>query len=106
MARKKNNSITFDERASFIVRMFNEMPDKSFSLKHLASASGGATKEGRWRTQEIVRELLAEGTIEEAGREKYRLSRREDGKVSFEIMNCSGITLYDVNPTVVEVTGN
>ena len=34
------------------------------------------------------------------------LSRREDGKVSFEIMNCSGITLYDVNPTVVEVTGN
>lgn len=34
------------------------------------------------------------------------LGRREGGKVSFEIMNCSGVTLYDVHPTVVEATGN
>ena len=34
------------------------------------------------------------------------LTRREDAKVSFEIMNYSGVTLYDVNPTVVETTGN
>lgn len=34
------------------------------------------------------------------------LGRREGGKVSFEIMNSSGVTLYDVHPTVVEATGN
>ena len=34
------------------------------------------------------------------------LSRRESAKVSFEVMNFSGVTLYDVHPMVVESTGN
>ena len=34
------------------------------------------------------------------------LSRRESAKVSFEVMNHAGVTLYDVHPMVVEVTGN
>ena len=34
------------------------------------------------------------------------LSRRESAKVSFEVMNHVGVTLYDVHPMVVEVTGN
>ena len=34
------------------------------------------------------------------------LSRKEDGKVTFEIMNNSGVTLYDVHPMVVEATGS
>ncbi len=34
------------------------------------------------------------------------LSRRESGKVTFEVMNNSGVTIYDVNPIVVETTGN
>ena len=63
MGREKNNSITFDERASFIVRMFNEMPDKSFSLKHLAAASGGADAQGREMTRAILERLEEEGTI-------------------------------------------
>ena len=80
MSKKDQNQqkmATIPDRSSLIINLFREFPDNKFSLKHLASASGGATKEGRWRTQEIVRELLAEGTIEEAGRDKYRLSRRE-----------------------------
>ena len=80
MSKKDQNqskAAAIPDRSSLIINLFREFPDNKFSLKHLASASGGATKEGRWRTQEIVRELLAEGTIEEAGREKYRLSRRE-----------------------------
>ena len=80
MSKKDQNQqkmATIPDRSSLIINLFREFPDNKFSLKHLASASGSATKEGRWRTQEIVRELLAEGTIEEAGRDKYRLSRRE-----------------------------
>ena len=34
------------------------------------------------------------------------LSRRESAKVSFEVMNFGGVTLYDVHPMVVESTGN
>lgn len=34
------------------------------------------------------------------------LSRRESARLSFEIMNNSDVTLYDVNPMVQETTGN
>lgn len=65
---------TFEERASFIARMFNEMPEKSFTLRHLAASSGGADAEGRRMTKSILDSLAAEGTIDII-RQKYRLSR-------------------------------
>ena len=34
------------------------------------------------------------------------LVRKEEGKVTFEIMNNSGVTIYDVHPMVIEATGN
>ena len=73
MNKLKNTkkSAAFD-RSSLIINLFREFPNNKFSLKHLASASGGATKEGRLRTREIITELLAQGTIEECGQEKYR----------------------------------
>lgn len=74
--RKTNKPGSFD-RASLIINLFREFPDNKFSLKHLASASGGATKEGRYETRQIVDQLLAENTIEECSREKYCLSHRE-----------------------------
>ena len=78
MNKLKNTkkSAAFD-RSSLIINLFREFPNNKFSLKHLASASGGATKEGRLRTREIITELLAQGTIEECGQEKYRLSGKE-----------------------------
>ena len=72
--RRKKEKITFDERASFIVRMFNEMPDKSFSLRHLAAASGGADAAGREMTKAILDRLTEEGSICVSHR-KYHLSR-------------------------------
>ena len=78
MNKLKNTkkSAAFD-RSSLIINLFREFPNNKFSLKHLASVSGGATKEGRLRTREIIAELLAQGTIEECGQEKYRLSGKE-----------------------------
>ena len=45
-AKRTKNS----DRASMILSLLREFPNNKFSLKHLASASGGATKEGakRW----------------------------------------------------------
>lgn len=70
-ARKTDRQI---DRKTLIINHFREFPNNKFALKHLASVSGGASKEGRRETGEIVEGLLAEGVIETAGREKYRLT--------------------------------
>ena len=64
------------DRASIILNLFREFPNNKFSLKHLASASGGATKEGRRETFEILGRLHDEGIVEECAREKYRLTHK------------------------------
>ena len=63
------------DRASVILNLLREFPNNKFSLKHLASASGGATKEGRRETLEILDRLFEEGIVEECAREKYRLTQ-------------------------------
>ncbi|MEG2613653.1 MAG: ribonuclease R [Alistipes sp.] len=64
------------DRKTLITNIFREFPEKKFSLKHLASSTGGATKEGRRETGTAVEELTAEGLIEECGFEKFRLTPR------------------------------
>lgn len=74
-----------DDRQSVIIGLLREFPDNKFSIKHLASASGGNTREGRRETMEILQRLLDEGVAERCTREKYRLSGRmrphEEGRV-------------------------
>lgn len=74
MTRTKKQTHNDGERAALILELFRQLPDNKFSLRHLASASGGATKEGRRETMQIVEQLLAEGVIESCSHEKYRLS--------------------------------
>ena len=54
---------------------FREMPEKRFTLKYLAAASGGADREGRNLTMSILDHLLEQGYIEAEGKGKYHLSR-------------------------------
>ena len=76
MTRKKSQrGENRDERATFIMNMFREFPDKKFSLKHLAAASGRADREGRAMTMAIIRQFLEEGYITEVSRGKYSVSR-------------------------------
>ena len=72
---KKSKKIGFSDRAGFIVNAFREMPEKRFTLKYLAAASGGADKEGRNLTKHILDTLLEQGYIEAEGKGKYHLSR-------------------------------
>ena len=74
MTRTKKQTHNGDERAALILELFRQLPDNKFSLRHLASASGGASKEGRRETMQIVEQLLATGVIESCPRDKYRLS--------------------------------
>ena len=74
-ASKSSKKITFNDRAGFIVNAFREMPEKRFTLKALASASGGADRDGRNLTKHILDTLLEQGFIEMEGRGKYHLSR-------------------------------
>ena len=61
-------------RSAFVVNMFREFPDRVFSMKQLASASGGNTREGRYIVRDIVEALVEEGVVECYGRDKYQLS--------------------------------
>ena len=79
--KKQNRHDHGDERAAMILELFRQLPDNKFSLRHLASASGGASKEGRRQTQQIVDQLLATGVIECCAREKYRLSDSQRPKL-------------------------
>ena len=72
---KRDKKLGFQDRAGFIVNMFREMPEKRFTLKALAAASGGADRDGRNLTKHILDTLLEQGFIEDEGRGKYHLSR-------------------------------
>lgn len=65
-----------NDRRSVILRLLKEFPNNKFSIKHLASASGGNDRPGRRETMAIIDELLADGTAMVAGRDKYRLGSR------------------------------
>ena len=71
--KRQSQSDNGGERAAFLQELFRQLPDKKFSLRHLASASGGATKEGRRQTLRIVEQLMADGFVEECSPGKYRL---------------------------------
>lgn len=62
------------DRIGLILSLFREFPNNKFSLKQLAAASGGADREGRRETWEVLDRLFEEGVIEECSREKYRLT--------------------------------
>ncbi len=72
---KKGKKLGFQDRAGFIVNMFREMPEKRFTLKALAAASGGADRDGRNLTKHILDTLLEQGFIGDEGKGKYHLSR-------------------------------
>lgn len=75
-SKKNGRSAKKNDRAAMILSLLREFPNNKFSLKHLASASGGATKEGRRETLTILDRLYDEGIVEECAREKYRLTRK------------------------------
>ena len=61
MTRNRKKTAISTDRASFILHLLRESPNHKFTLRHLASASGGASADGRAQTREILDRLTAEG---------------------------------------------
>ncbi len=64
------------DRRGMILQLLSEFPNNKFSVKHLASASGGNTREGRRETITILEALLKQGAVDAVGRDKFRLGGR------------------------------
>ena len=70
MVKKRDSK---SDRQSMILHLLREFPNNKFSIKHLASASGGNSREGRHETMDILNRLEQEGVVDLCGRDKYRL---------------------------------
>ena len=74
--RRSDKGAKRSDRAEIILHLLRDFPNTQYTLKYLASVSGGASKEGRRETFEILSRLFDEGIVEECSREKYRLSQQ------------------------------
>lgn len=71
----RNNTKHFHDRGSMILHMLRSMPDKKFTLKALAAASGGADPRGRQETHAILADLVKQDQVDSFDDNKFRLSR-------------------------------
>lgn len=62
------------DRAAVIAELFQMFPQKKYSIRHLASASGGASRVGRRQTAEIIDQMLRRGSIERVSEDSYRVN--------------------------------
>lgn len=62
------------DRSAVIMDLFRSFPGKKYTLKNLATASGGNDRDGRYNTREIVSAMAKQGVVEEATPGMYRLS--------------------------------
>ncbi len=83
-----------NDRQALILHLLREFPNNKFSVKHLASASGGNTREGRRETMEILRRFELEGVADLCGRDKYRLGGRMRPTLEGVADMTSGGSLY------------
>ena len=61
-------------RAAVIMQLFRSVPTRKFALKTLAAQSGGADREGRYQTKEIVQQMVAEGVVVPTSASTFRLA--------------------------------
>lgn len=58
------------------MQLFRSFPQRKFALKTLAAQSGGADREGRYQTKEIVYQMVEEGVVEATSASTFRLAAR------------------------------
>ena len=82
------------DRMGLILSLFREFPNNKFSVKQLASASGGGDKEGRRATFAILSQLFEQGVVEECARDKYRLTHQHLPHIEGTAMMTSSGAIY------------
>lgn len=71
MTSKNTNRQRKTDRPAMIADLFRSFPNKRYSIRNLAAASGGANRDGRRQTVQVVEQMLEQGTIESVGSGKY-----------------------------------
>ena len=64
------------DRAAIIMQLFRSFPSRKFALKTLAAQSGGADREGRYQTKEIVLQMVEQGVVEQTASSTFHLAAR------------------------------
>lgn len=64
------------DRAAIILQLFRAFPSRKFALKTLAAQSGGADREGRYQTKDIVRQMVEQGVVEPTSASTFRLAAK------------------------------
>ena len=67
---------THRDRAAIIMQLFRAFPSRKFALKTLAAQSGGADREGRYQTKEIIRQMVEQGVVEQTASSTFRLAAK------------------------------
>lgn len=62
------------DRGAVIIDMFRSFPNKKYTVKALAAASGGADGGGRAATLEILKDLERNGVVEQCSKGKYKIT--------------------------------
>lgn len=98
MVKKEKKSPRGDKRRkdapALIAELFRSLPDKRYSVKSLMAAVGATTRDEKERVRGIVRDLAAEGVIEQVSEGKYRLSHSERETVEGTVDMTSSGALY------------
>ncbi len=85
------------DRKELILHTLRSQPDGRFSVKRLASLTGGASKEGCRETFDILDSLFEEGIVEECSSHKYRLAPRHLPRVEgIALRNSTGAVFVRV----------
>lgn len=101
---QKSHTDSMSVRSAFIVNMFREFPDRVFSLKQLAAASGGNSKEGRYMVRDIVDALVEGGVVESHGRDKFQLSSSQlphyEGVVDLAVSGAAYVRVEELDSDI------
>ena len=62
------------DRAAFIMELLTQFPDKKYTLKQLAAATGGASSAERSLTLEILDGMVAEGAVTRTSSGRYQIA--------------------------------
>ncbi|MDY3979403.1 MAG: ribonuclease R [Tidjanibacter sp.] len=82
------------DRSAVIAELFRSFPQRKFNLKQLAASSGGADREGRYATKQILADMLAEGVVRQVDATRFTLSTTALPSIEGTVQMLSSGSLY------------
>lgn len=71
---KREKRLSMRDRAAFIMELLTQFPDKKYTLKQVAAATGSASSAERSQTLEILEGMVAEGSVRCTSSGRYQIA--------------------------------